>query len=482
MAGQPLFSIYSQYMAMPDVQKEKTGLVRQLGLFDTTMIIIGIVIGSGIFLTTGLMARGIPSAALILLAWLFGGLHALAGALAYGELGAAMPRAGGQYVYLREAYGPFCGFLFGWVSFTMYLTGIIAALGVGFAEYAGYFAPALGMANVLFETEVILPGWTFDYALSAGHFTAIALIVFLTVVNYRGVILSKYITNVSSVIKIAALGLFILFGLWSGSGQPVDYRFNPQEIDFGQLVVAFGVALIAVAWSFAGWEEVSFVAGEVRQPSRNLPRALFLGTAGVTVLYLLVNYVYLKTLPVAEMAGVVRVGEAAAGILFGETGAVLLSAAVIVSIVGAVNGSVLVGPRVYFAMARDGLFFKKAAEVHPRFRTPGRAVVLQAVWACALTLSGTFEDLITFVTFANLMLWIAAAAAVFTLRRKLPDLPRPYKAWGYPVVPFLFIAGSAGILVNMLFETPGEALSGLALTVLGVPAYLFLRRRTPAAS
>ncbi len=442
------------------------------------MIIVGIVIGSGIFLTTGLMAKGLPSASLILLAWLVGGLHALAGALAYGELGAAMPRAGGQYVYLREAYGPFCGFLFGWVSFMMYLTGIIAALGVGFAEYAGYFVPALGMNNVLFKTEVALPGWTFDYALSAGHFSALALIAFLTAVNYRGVTLSKYITNVSSVIKITALGLFILFGLWSGTTQPVDYRINPQEIDFGQLVVAFGVALIAVAWSFAGWEEVSFVAGEVRRPSRNLPRALFLGTAGVTVLYLLVNYVYLKTLPVSEMAGVVRVGEAAANVLFGETGAVLLSAAVIVSIVGALNGSVLVGPRVYFAMARDGLFFRKAAEVHPRFRTPGRAVVLQAVWAGVLTLSGTFEDLITFVTFANLMLWIAAAAAVFTLRRKLPDLPRPYKAWGYPVVPFLFIAGSAGILVNMLFETPGEALSGLVLTALGLPAYLLLKRRS----
>ena len=289
-------------MEIPKFQKEKTGLVRQLGLFDTTMIIVGIVIGSGIFLTTGLMARGIPSASLILLAWLFGGLHALAGALAYGELGAAMPRAGGQYVYLREAYGPFCGFLFGWVSFMMYLTGIIAALGVGFAEYAGYFIPSLGMSNVLFETEIGLPGWTFGYSLSMGHFTALALIVLLTVVNYRGVSFSKYITNVSSVIKIAALGLFILFGLWSGSTHPVDYRINPQDIDFGQLVVAFGVALIAVAWSFAGWEEVSFVAGEVKQPSRNLPRALFLGTAGVTVLYLLVNYVYLKTMPVSEMA------------------------------------------------------------------------------------------------------------------------------------------------------------------------------------
>ena len=347
-------------MAIPGDQKEKTGLARQLGLFDTTMIIIGIVIGSGIFLTTGLMARGIPSASLILLAWLFGGLHALAGALAYSELGAAMPRAGGQYVYLREAYGPFCGFLFGWVSFTMYLTGIIAALAVGFAEYAGYFIPSFGMANVFFETEIALPGWTFQYSLSAGHVTALVLVVLLTVVNYRGVTLSKHITNVSSVIKVAALGLFILFGLWSGSAQPIDFRINPQDIDFGQLVVAFGVALIAVAWAFAGWEEVTFVAGEVRDPARNLPRALVVGTASVTVVYLLVNYIYLKAMPVGEMAGIVRVGEVAANVLFGETGAVLVSAAVIVSIVGALNASILVGPRVYFAMARDGLFFKRA--------------------------------------------------------------------------------------------------------------------------
>ncbi len=465
-------------MAIPSNQKEKTDLVRQLGLFDTTMIIVGIVIGSGIFLTTGLMARGIPSASLILLAWLIGGLHALFGALAYAELGAAMPRAGGQYVYLREAYGPFCGFLFGWVTFMMYLSGIIAALGVGFAEYFGYFIPSLGMANVFFETEVDFPGWTFHYSLSAGHVTALTLIIFLTVVNYRGVTFSKYITNVSSVIKIAALGIFILLGIWGANTQPIDFRINAQGIDFGQLVVAFGVAMIAVSWTFAGWEEVTFVAGEVKEPSRNLPRALIMGTASVTVIYFLVNLIYLRALPVDEMAGVVRVGEAAANVLFGETGAVLLSAAVIVSIVGALNSSVLVGPRVYFAMARDRLFFKRAAAVHPRYRTPGQAVILQAIWACVLTLSGTFENLITFVTFANLMLWIAGAAAVFTLRKKLPHMPRPYKAWGYPLVPLLFIAGSAGILVNMLFETPGESFAGLALTALGIPAYYFMRRQS----
>lgn len=466
---------------VPD-QKEKTSLVRQLGLFDTTMITIGIVIGSGIFLTTGLMAKGIPSASLILLAWLFGGLHALAGALTYAELGASMPQAGGQYVYLREAYGPFYGFLFGWVSFMMYLTGIIASLAVGFAEYAGAFLPSIGMTTILFETEIALLDWNFDYSLSTGHFTAIFVIVFLTLINYRGVTFSKYITNVSSVIKIAALILFILFGLASDISQPIDFGINADEIDFGQLIVAFGVALIAVTWSFAGWEEVSFVAGEVKAPEKNLPRALFIGTAGVTVLYLLVNYIYLKALPTSEMAGVLGVGAAASNALFGELGSNLLSIAVIIAILGALNGSVLVGPRVYFAMAKDRLFFKRAAVVHPKFRTPGWAVILQAIWASLLTLSGTFEDLITFVTFANLMLWIAGATAVFTLRKKLPDLPRPYKAWGYPFVPLLFIIGALGILTNMLFEMPVESISALVLTALGIPAYYFFRRHSPKAS
>lgn len=464
-------------MDLQSVEQEEPKLIRQLSLFDTTMIIIGIVIGSGIFLTTGMMANDIPSAPLLLIAWMVGGLHALTGALTYAELGASMPEAGGQYVYLREAYGRFVGFLFGWVSFLVYLTGILAALGIAFAEYFGYFFPTLGTENILFSMDFTIGGRAIHYVLTAGHLVAITLILLLSCVNYFGVLFSKYISNISSVIKIAAILLFIGFGMFSNNTQPIDMTINPNQIDFSILIVGFGIALISVAWTTAGWEEISFIAGEIKDPGRTLPRALILSTGAITILYMLINYIYLSALPISDMAGVARIGEAVSNILFGEVGAAFLAAAVVVAVLGSLNGTILVGPRVYYAMARDGLFFEKAARVHPTYHTPGWAIFIQAGWACVLTLSGTFEDLITFVTFASLMLWIAGAAAVFTLRKKLPDLPRPYKAWGYPYVPIFFIVASLGIMINMLFETPMEAIAGLLLTAIGIPVYYVWRKK-----
>lgn len=440
------------------------------------MIIIGIVIGSGIFLTTGLMAREIPSAPLILFAWLIGGLHALTGALTFSELGASMPEAGGQYVYLREAYGSFIGFLFGWVSFLVYLTGILAALGIGFAEYFGYFFPGLGTDQILYQTVFSIGGRIVPYEFSIGHLVGMGLIIGLSAVNYLGVLFGKLISNVSSVIKIGAILLFIALGLFSGETRPIDMTINPEQVDFSILIVGFGIALISVSWTIAGWEEISFIAGEIKDPARTLPRALILGTGCTTVLYMLINYIYLQAMPISELSGVARVGEQVSNILFGDIGATLLSAAVVIAILGSLNGTVLVGPRVYYAMARDGLFFKKAALVHPKYHTPGWAIWIQAIWACVLTISGTFEDLITFVTFASLMLWIASSCAVFTLRRKYPDMPRPYKAWGYPYVPMFFILVSSGIMINMLFEAPMESLAGIILTAIGAPVYFFWRK------
>jgi APA family basic amino acid/polyamine antiporter len=454
---------------------EDVTLIRQLGLFDTSMVVVGIVIGSGIFLTTGLIARDIPSVPLILLAWLIGGLHALAGALTFAELGATMPEAGGQYVYLREAYGPFVGFLFGWVSFLVYLTGIIAALAVAFAEYFGYFFPGLSTARVLYETDIRLSGWSFHYAFSTGHLVALALILALSGVNYFGVALGKLIQNASSVIKIGALLALLVFGLGSNAAVPMDWTVNPAAVDIGTLITGFGIGLVSVIWTIAGWEEVSFIGGEIKAPERTLPRALMLGVGLVTLLYILVNYIYLSAMPVTEMVGVVRIGEAASNVLFGGMGAGLIAGAVVISVLGALNGTVMVGPRVYYAMARDGLFFAQAARVHPRYHTPGAAILMQAAWACVLTISGTYETLILFVIFVTLMLWIAAAAAVFTLRKKYPDLPRPYKTWGYPFVPMGFIIASLGIMVNMLWETPVESLAGLGLTALGIPVYFAWR-------
>jgi APA family basic amino acid/polyamine antiporter len=241
--------------------------------------------------------------------------------------------------------------------------------------------------------------------------------------------------------------------------------------------MGFGVALVAVIWAFDGWNNVNFVAGEIRDPRRNLPLALILGTLLITVLYVLINIVYFYALPIGEMTGEVRIAEKATSALLGTSTGALVSAAVMVSVFGSLNGSILTGPRVYYAMARDGLFFRRVDRVHPRFRTPGFAIAIQAVWASLLTLIGTFEQIFTFAMFMAILFWIAAAAAVFTLRHKRPDLPRPYKVWGYPVVPVLFILASSGILLNTLIEKPVEALAGIALTLAGIPVYFFWKNK-----
>ena len=447
------------------------GLVRQLGLFDSTMIMVGIIIGSGIFLTTGIMAKSIPSAGLILLAWIFGGLLTLAGALTYAELGAAMPEAGGQYVYLREAYGPLPGFLFGWMSFFVYMSGGIAALSVAFAEFFGYFFPQLSIENTVFSTKINLFNSTLPYTLSAGQLVAVAAVVLLSALNYIGLGPGKTIQNILTVAKIGALVAIVVLGFAIGQGQFFNFSFEVPGLSTGSLLIAFGVAMIAVFWSFDGWNNIVFTAGEIKNPQRNIPLALILGTLGVTVLYTLTNFVYLYALPIGEVVGVDRIAEKAASALFGGPMAALISGIVVVSTFSAANGSILVGPRIYYAMARDGLFFKRVAKVSPRFRTPGFAILVQAIWTCLLTLSGTFEQLLTFTMFVAIIFWIAAAASVFTLRKKYPDLPRPYKTWGYPVVPIVFILASSGILLNTLFEKPVESLAGIVITALGIPVY-----------
>jgi APA family basic amino acid/polyamine antiporter len=441
------------------------------------MVMMGIVIGSGIFLTTGIMAKSIPSAGLILLAWIVGGLLTLAGALTYAELGAAMPEAGGQYVYLREAYGPMSGFLFGWILYLVYLTGGIAALALAFAEYTGYFFPSLGTGNLLLSFDITLLRNPLQYTLSAGQLMGVAIIILLSVVNFIGVGLGKSIQNVFTVIKIGTITVIIVLGFAIGKGTAPLLTFNPSNLSFGGVIIGFGVSLVAVAWAFDGWNNVNFVAGEIKNPKRNLPLALILGTFGITALYVLVNYVYLYALPIQETVGVVRIAEKATGILFGSSTGALISAAVIVSVFGSLNGTILVGPRVYYAMAKDGLFFRKVAHVHPRFRTPGFSILIQAIWASLLTLLGSFEQIFTFAMFMAIAFWIAAAASVFTLRKKQPDLPRPYKTWGYPVVPAVFIIASSGILLNTLLEKPVEALAGILLTALGIPAYMYWKRR-----
>jgi APA family basic amino acid/polyamine antiporter len=465
-------------MARPAAREND--LARQLGLFDSIMMMVGIVIGSGIFLTTGIMAQSIPSASLILLAWLVGGILTLFGALTFAELGAAMPHAGGQYVYLREAYGPLSGFLFGWILFLVSMGGSIAALGVGFAEYLGYFVPALSTQHALFSFEGNVLGQEVRYALSAGQWVAVGVILGLSTFNYIGVAFGKQIQNIFTVVKIGVILAFILLGFTVGTTTTIDYSANPSGLRFGALLMGFGVAIIAVSWAFDGWHNITYISSEIRNPKRSLPVALVGGTLIITTLYLLMNVVYLLALPIEEMAGVVGIAEKASTALFGGTPASLISAAVLVSTFGALNGAIFVGPRVYYAMARDKLFFRRVGQVHPRFRTPAFAILVQAAWACLLALTGTYEQLFTYVVFVSLIFWIAATASVFVLRVRRPDLPRPYKTWGYPVVPLVFIVAASAILLNTLVARPVESLAGLAITLCGVPVYYHWRRRRNA--
>lgn len=458
---------------------QKPELKRQLGLFDSTMIMMGIVLGSGIFLTTGIMAQSIPSGGLILLAWTAGGLLTLAGALIYAELGTMFPHAGGQYVYLREAYGTLIAFLFGWILFLVYMTGGIAGLSVAFGEYFGYFFPSLGMDSLLIDSKTNIIGINIHYKLAAGQIIGVVVILILSSINYLGVIFGKSVQNIFTTLKIGVILLFIILGLTIGKRISPDIAFMPGDpsLNFSQLLIGFGLALIAISWAFDGWNNVNFVAGEISNPKRNIPLSLIIGTLSVTILYILVNLVYLYALPIEEISGVVRIAEKASNTLFGGTTTGLISAAILVSVFGAINGSILVGPRVYYAMAKDGVFFNKVSEVHPRHKTPAFAIIIQGIWSAVLTISGSFEQLITFAMFIAIVFWIAAAASVITLRKKYPDIPRPYRTWGYPYTPIIFIIASSGILINTLLEKPVEAIAGIGLTLIGLPVYYFWKRK-----
>ncbi len=445
-------------------------LARKLGLFDSTMVVVGNVIGSGIFLTTGIMATYIPSPGWILLAWIGGGLITLTGALTYSELGVLFPEAGGQYVYLKEAYGPLIGFLFGWITFLIYMTGSIAALSVAFSEYLGIFLPSM---SDMVSTEIHLFNQYIHIGISVGQLVAVGIILVLSLVNYLGLVLGKTLLNIVTVIKIGALLALVFLGLTLGRGGSFALNINPEGVSFGRLLAGFGVALISVTWAFDGWNNLNFVAGEIKNPRRNLPFALIIGITAILFLYALINIVYLYALPVNEMAGEIRVAEKAVSVLFGTTSGALISIVVLISIFGTLNGSILAAPRVYYAMAKDRLFFKKAAEVHPRFRTPGFAIIAQAVWSSILALSGTFEQLITFVIFISILFWIAGAAAIFTLRRKYPEREGSYKTWGYPLIPMIYILTLSGILINTLFEKPVESFAGIGIMIAGVPVYYF---------
>jgi APA family basic amino acid/polyamine antiporter len=450
-------------------------LVRRLGAWDGALITIGSVLGTGIFITTGDMAKVLPSPSLILLAWALGGLITLTGALTVAELGAMFPRAGGQYQYLKEAYGPLWGFLFGWTCFFVIMSGGIATLAVGFGVYLGSFLPFFSIENVLFTTAVG-PAWT--WSVNGGQLAGALAIVFLTAINYLGLREGTLVQNVVTVVKIGSIVALAVVGMLVPA--PVAEPFATAPMPSSGLLGAFGVAMIAVIWSYDGWYGFAFLGGEVKRPERNLPVGLISGTIVITVLYLLTSLVYIRALPITAMAETSRIGETAAAVLFGPFAARLVSLAVVISTFGCISATVLYAARGYLPMAQDGLFFRSLSRIHPRYRTPAACLLAQGAWAAALTFSGTYEQLYTYVVFALFLFHALTGAAVMVLRRTRPDAERPYRTWGYPVVPIVFVVAASALLVNTLVEKPMESLFGLFLVALGIPAFLWWRRKARA--
>lgn len=454
------------------VQPPDEGLIRAIGLGSAIMLVVGCVIGSGIFLTTGGMAALVPSTSLLLAAWVLGGVLSIAGGLTYAEMGAMFPRSGGVYVFLKEAYGALPSFLYGWVSLLVIISGSIAAVAVGFAEYLSYFIPAASTANIVFSLPV--PWGTF--AVSAGQLVAAASIAVLGAVNYVGVRSGNMVNVVLTAAKVAGLVALPVMAIVAGNAQPSYTPVVPP--DLARPLANFGVAMIAVLWAYESWYYVTYAAGEIKDPQRNVPRALVLGIAALIAIYLAVNIAYFYALSLDEIKGVTRIAEKAALALMGPSGAGFVAATVLLSTLGCNAAGILGGSRVLFAMATDGVFLPSAGKVHPEYRTPHVAIVSLTVWSIVLALSGSYDQLFTYVMFASILFSVATGIALFRLRRTRPGHPRPYRAWGYPIVPMVFVLGSAAFVLNTLMERPVESMIGIGILLTGVPAYWYSQRNS----
>jgi basic amino acid/polyamine antiporter, APA family len=442
------------------------GLIRAIGLWGATMLVIGNVIGSAIFLTSGTIAAELHSVPALLLAWLAGGMLAMAGGLTYAELGAMFPRTGGVYIFLEEAYGPVWGFLFGWAALLVMLTGSVAGVAVGFAEYLSYFVPSLATTRVLATAGPV--------SITAGGVVAAVSILATGAVNLFGVSRASVIQGLLTVAKIAGVAAIPVLAL---ALHPASPEWSPIVPPVERPIAAFGVAMIAVMWAFEGWSYLAMSAGEIRDAPRVLPRAYILGTLALTAIYLAVNVGYVFALPLAEMVGETRIAERAMTALIGPAGASFIAAVVVISTLGCNVAGIIVMSRACFAMADDGLFFRSVAAVHPVYRTPHVAIAVTCVWSAVLAVSGTYNQLMAYVTFVSVLFGTLVGVAIFRLRRTRTDLARPYRTWGYPWTPLLFVAGSCLLVANTLLERPAEALIGLGLVALGLPMYRHWSRR-----
>ena len=449
-------------MTLPDSRFAAAGrthadLPRVLGFTSVVGILIGTVIGSGIFVAPNRIADLVGAPQLILAVWLIGGVLSLFGALAFAELGAAFPQAGGMYVYLRESYGPLVAFLFGWTLFLVIDSGAIATLSVAFsARYLPYFFPLTPLASKI---------------------VAVALIAALVVVNLLGVRYGAALQNTLMFIKFGAILAVIGIAFGFGRGETSHFVQPAPGAWSGGLVRNFSAALVLSLWAYKGWEAVTFSSGEIKNPRRNIPVGLIVGTAVVVALYLATNLAYLYIFPAGQIAKSSRIAADVMQVVIGPVGASLVAGVILCSIAGAANGNVLTAPRVFFAMARDGLFFKKFADVHPTLLTPHVSIIATGAWAAVLSVTGTFEQLATYVVFGQWIFFGLTVGAVMVLRVTRPGIERPYRTWGYPVTPVVFIAAALYISVSTLVTQPLHAVAGLAIILAGVPAYWYWQRR-----
>jgi APA family basic amino acid/polyamine antiporter len=445
------------------------GLDRRLGPIDAAVIVVSNVIGIGIFTTPGYVAAMLPNPVAMMGVWAAGGALALAGAFAYAELAARRPQAGGEYVYLRESFGALAGFLTGWTAFIAGFSGALAAGAVGVAAYLDRFIPGAGNATAV-------AAWSagpLTVTISARSLVAIALIVALAVIHACGLGPGRLIQNALTAVKVGALVLFVVIGFIVAKPAESATQIGTASVDWHGWLLA----LVPVMFSYSGWNAAAYVAEEIRQPARNVPIALALGTATVTVIYLALNALYLRVVPRGLFAGSIGVGEIAAGRLFGSSAGAVFAAVAIVIVLGSMSAMTLAGPRVYFAMARDGAFVRSAASIHPRYRTPAVAILAQAVWTAVLVLSGTFIQLLTYTGFAVVLFSALAVFSLFFVRRRGGG-EDTFRAWGYPWAPAVFCLVSFAVVGNAIVQTPRVAFAGLGVMAAGIPVYAITRRRT----
>jgi APA family basic amino acid/polyamine antiporter len=499
---------------------ETPRMTQSLGLFSATALVVGSMIGSGIYIVGADIARGVNSPALFLGAWVVTAIMTTIGALSYGELAAMMPKAGGQYVYLCESLGPMWGFLFGWTLFLVIQTGTLAAVAVAFGKFLGVFFPSISATHWLWHIAHVpalrvgpMVLGNMEIGVNTANLTGIVIVVLLAVVNIFGIGLGALIQNVFTSVKALSLAALILlaftigrsaealqanFGAgWSQFWKNADWSsLHAVQVGVGgpmvlvNLAVILAVVQVGSLFSSDAWNNVTFTAGEVRNPKRNLPLSLILGTGFVLTIYFLVSLAYLMVLPMhgdpngatvaargIQYASEDRVATAALGQIFHSNGAWMMAVAILISTFGCANGMTLAGARVYYAMSRDGLFFKSVGKLHPRYKTPVAGLLVQAAWAVVLCISGSYSQLLDYIIFAELLFYVLTIVGLFVLRYKRPDAPRPYKALGYPVLPALYIVMAAWIGIVLLRYKPQYTWPGLVLVLLGIPVYFFWSRR-----